>query len=83
MTADRQLVDRLIDCLSEAQLASLARFLEAFVDPVAMALLKAPLDDEPESDEERLAAEEAREWFRQNRESAISNDEMMRRFGVE
>lgn len=83
MTADRQLVDRLIDCLSEAQLASLARFLEAFVDPVAMALLKAPLDDEPESDEERLAAEEAREWFRQNREAAISNDEMMRRFGVE
>ena len=61
----------------------MARLLEAFVDPVAMALLKAPLDDEPESDEERLAVDEARTWFKRNREGAISHDEMMRRFGVE
>ncbi len=82
MTANRQLIDRMIDRLSEAQLASLAQFLGAFMDPVAMALLNAPFDDEPESEEERLEAAEAKEWFKQNGEKAILHDEMMRRFRV-
>jgi hypothetical protein len=45
-------------------LASAERFLHylrATTDPVLRALLEAPPDDEPETDEERRAVQEARE----------------------
>jgi hypothetical protein len=53
------------------------------IDPVNVALQNAPLDDEPESDEERLAVAEAEEWLRQNGNQGIPHEEAMRRLGLE
>ncbi|MCX6020514.1 MAG: hypothetical protein NTZ05_02065 [Chloroflexi bacterium] len=50
---------QIIDELRESELAAAARFLEAVRaaagDPVLLALLTAPVDDEPETPEERAA----------------------------
>jgi hypothetical protein len=60
----RDTLHRLVDELPESELAVAERFLNylrATADPVLRALLEAPLDDEPETDEERRAVHEARE----------------------
>jgi hypothetical protein len=52
----RETLHRLIEDLSDADLAVAARILQALrvtADPVLRALLEAPIDDEPESVEER------------------------------
>jgi hypothetical protein len=60
----RDTLHRLVDELPESELAAAERFLHylcATADPVLRALLDAPLDDEPETENERQAAQEARE----------------------
>ena len=60
----RDTLHRLVDALPESELAVAERFLNylrATADPVLRALLEAPLDDEPETEEERRAMQEARE----------------------
>ena len=60
----RETLHQLIDELPESELATAERFLHylrATADPVLRALLEAPLDDEPETDDERQAVHEARE----------------------
>jgi hypothetical protein len=60
----RDSLHRLIDKLPASELAAAERFLHylrAMADPVLKALLEAPPDDEPETDEERRAVHEARE----------------------
>jgi hypothetical protein len=60
----RGTLHRLIDELPESELATAEtylHYLRATADPVLRALLEAPLDDEPETDEERHAVQEARE----------------------
>jgi len=37
------------------------------LDPVARAIANAPVDDEPESEQERQAVAEADEWLQHNR----------------
>jgi hypothetical protein len=53
------------------------------IDPVNVALLNAPLDDEPETEDERQAVAEAEEWLRQNGNKGIPHEEAMRRLGLE
>jgi hypothetical protein len=60
----RDTLHRLIDELPESELMAAERFLcylRATTDPVLRALLEAPLDDEPETEGERRAVQEARE----------------------
>jgi hypothetical protein len=60
----RDSLHRLIDELPESELPAAERFLNylhATADPVLKALFEAPLDDEPETEEERRAVKEARE----------------------
>ena len=60
----RDSLHRLIDELPESELAAAERFLHylrAAADPVLRTLLEAPLDDEPETEEERQAVQEGRE----------------------
>ena len=73
----------LIDRLAETQLSALVGLLETIVDPVATALRNAPIDDELESEEERHAVAEAREWLRQNGGKGIPHEEAMRRLELE
>ena len=55
---------RLVDSLPESEVQAARRFLEYLRDsrdPVLTALLSAPDDDEPETDEERASVSKARQ----------------------
>ncbi|MEP6962163.1 MAG: hypothetical protein ABI995_08795 [Acidobacteriota bacterium] len=83
MSDTRQRVHELIDLLPETQLSGLVQFLETIVDPVTTALRNAPLDDEPEMDEEKTAVSKARTWLHDNGGKGIPHAEAMRRLGLE
>jgi hypothetical protein len=60
----RDTLHQLIDELPASELTATERFLHYLrvtADPVLRALLEAPLDAEPETEEERRAVQEARE----------------------
>jgi hypothetical protein len=80
----RQHVHELIDRLPPVQLSALAGLLEAMVepDPVAEGLRTAPLDDEPESEAEKQAVQEARDWLRQNGGKGIPHEEVLAELGL-
>lgn len=82
MTDTRQHAHQLIDRMPETQLSGLVQFLETIVDPVTAALRSAPLDDEPETDEEKAAVSEARLWLQNNGGKGIPHNEAMRRLGL-
>lgn len=63
MSEDRQHAHELIDSLPEAQLSALVGLLETIVDPVNAALRNAPVDDEPETEQDEDAAAEVREGY--------------------
>jgi len=83
MSDTRQHAHQLIDRLPETQLSALVGLLETIVDPVAAALRDAPVDDEPETEEEKQAVAEARDWLKRNGGEGIPHDEAMRRLGLE
>jgi hypothetical protein len=83
MNDTRQHAHQLIDRMPETQLSGLVQFLEAIVDPVTAALRNAPLDDEPETGEEKAAMAEARQWLQNNGGKGIPHAEAMRRLGLE
>ena len=83
MTAPRQQAHELIARMPETQLSALVGLMETIVDPVATALRNAPLDDEPETEEEKQAVAEARVWLQRNGGKGIPHEEAMRRLGLE
>lgn len=62
----RDAVHALVDQLPPAQLAALEGLLETILDPLSRKLALAPLDDEPFTEEDRLAVAEADEWRKHN-----------------
>lgn len=83
LTGTRELAHQLIDRLPETQLTGLVQVLESIIDPVTTAPHKAPIDDEPEGEAERIAAAEARDWLRKNGGKCIPHAEAMRGLGLE
>ena len=80
---EKQHAHELIERLSEPDLATVVRFLEfMLLDPVARALVTAPADDEPatEQDRERLRAGQA--WFSQRGGKGIHMEDVLAEFGV-
>ena len=73
----------MIDRLPEMQLPALAGLLETIVDPAASTLRKAPVDDEPETEDEKQALTEVRDWLARRGGKAIPHEEAMRRLGLE
>lgn len=74
---------RLVDELPKSELHSAKRFLEYLRnmgDPVLQALMEAPYDDEPETDEERAAVAEAQEDFKAGR--VVSHQELKHELGL-
>ena len=74
---------RLVDELPENESHAAKRFLEYLRnmgDPVLRAMLEAPEDDEPETEEERAAVAEAQEDFKAGR--VVSHQELKREFGL-
>jgi hypothetical protein len=79
--ATRDTLHHLVDALPDAEVDAAERYLAALQsDPMLRALLTAPTDDEPETDEERAAVAEAEEDVRQGR--VVSMEEIKREFGV-
>ena len=83
MNDPREHAHQLIDRMPETQLSALVGLLETILDPVAAALRNAPIDDEPESEDERQAAAEARDWLARNGGKGIPHADAMRRLGIE
>jgi hypothetical protein len=82
MSDNRQHAHQLIDRLPEWQLSALVGLLETIVDPVAVALADAPVDDEEETDEERAAPAQARHSLQRNGGKGVPHAEAMRRLGL-
>jgi hypothetical protein len=83
MIDPREQAHQLIDRLPETQLSALVGLLESIVDPVATALCNAPLDDEPETEEEKQEVAEARDWLARRGGKGIPHAEAMRKLGLE
>ena len=80
---DREHAHELIERLPEPQISALVGLLETIVDPVAVALRSAPIDDEPETEEEKRSVADARDWLAKRGGKGIPHEEAMRRLGLE
>ena len=56
---DRQDLHTLVDHIPAGDVPSARKILRALMDPVELSLLSAPVDDEPETEDERTAVEHA------------------------
>ena len=56
----REELHKIVDHIPDADVATARKFLRSLVDPVELSLWSAPVDDEPESEQEREAVERAR-----------------------
>ena len=82
-TVVKQKAYELIDRLDSSQLPAVVSLLQfMLLDPLSRKLASAPLDDEPESDEERQAVQEAKDWLEKNGGKGIPHDEVLREFGL-
>ena len=81
-SVSREELHELVDHIREPYVASARDYLRSLVDPLELALLNAPADDEPMTEHER-AAWDADERRRQRGESPIPHDEVLRELGIE
>lgn len=82
-TEAREKLHGLIESLPSEDVPTALRILEALnssSDPVPLALRDVPIDDEPETEEERAAVAEARREIEEGK--GIPHDEVMRRLGL-
>ena len=80
MAIDRQQAHQLIDRLDPGQLAAVTHLLEAMVDPVALSIANAPVEDEKITPETAAALDRARASI--ERGEGIPHNEMLREFGL-
>jgi hypothetical protein len=64
---DRQHAHQMLDQLGPGQYEAVVRLLEVLTDPETATIRNAPIDDEPESEEEARAVAASKEWFRNHR----------------
>jgi hypothetical protein len=64
------------------QFSAVVGLLEAMLDPVFRAIANAPLDDEPETDQERQTVAQSKAWFERYGGQGISHEEMLTDFGL-
>ena len=88
LTQERQQTHALLERLSAEKLRVVRSLLEVIVDDEeelteGVMLSKAPLDDEPETDTERLAVAQARTSLEKTGGKGIPHGEAMRRLGLE
>ena len=82
MVDEKQHAHELVDQLPSYQLSAVVGLLEAILDPVSRKLAAAPIDDKPETEEERRAVERSKEWLRQRGGKGIPHAEILRDFGL-
>lgn len=72
----------LIDQLPPSQLSAVVGLLKAMLDPVSRAIANAPVDDEPETEQERKAVAESKAWFERRGGKGIPQEEVLADFGL-
>ncbi|HTB94010.1 MAG TPA: hypothetical protein VK728_14350 [Candidatus Sulfotelmatobacter sp.] len=72
----------LIERLGPKQVSAVVGLLEALLDPVSRAIANAPVDEEPESEQERRDVAESKAWFERRGGQGISNEEVLAEFGA-
>ena len=82
MVEEKEHAHELIDQLPSQQLSAVVGLLEAMLDPVSRKLAAAPIDDEPETEEEHRAVEQSKEWLRQRGGKGIPHEEVLQDFGL-
>ena len=84
MSTAKDELHELINALPDSELPAVKKYLQAVnedvIDPVLRAIRNAPYDDEPETPEEAVAVEEAREAMK--RGDFVSDDELRRELGL-
>jgi hypothetical protein len=76
--ADRQELHALVDHIPVGDLPAARKILRALADPVWQSILSAPLDDEPETEEELADVEKALS----NPASDVTMEEVLREYGL-
>lgn len=76
----RHHVHALVDQLPPVQLAAVETLLQSMLDPLAQKLAAAAIDDEPFTDEDRRAIDEADQWSKRN--PPIPMEEVLADFGL-
>jgi hypothetical protein len=56
--------------------------LKSLLDPVSRAIANAPVDDEPETEDERKAVARSKAWFKQRGGQGIPQEEVLADFGL-
>ena len=82
MEANKQHAHQLIDQLDSTQVPAAIGMLETLLDPVARAIANAPVDDEPETEEERKAVVKSKAWFKERDGQGFSHEEVLAEFGL-
>lgn len=70
----REQLHHLIDAIPDDRLGPVREAAEKAVPPAVLAALRAPIDDEPETEEERAAVAEAQEAYQ--RGEIVGHDEI-------
>ncbi len=76
----KQHAHEMLDRLDAAQFDAVVRLLLVMTDPVARAIANAPIEDEPISEEEIKALDEAREWLKHN--EPIPHEQVLAELGI-
>ena len=66
MNSQRDHAQQLLTHLAPDQVAAVVHLMEVMLNPLSRKLALAPLDDEPFTEEDRLAVAEADEWRKHN-----------------
>jgi hypothetical protein len=82
MAADKQHAHELIEQLAPSQVPAAIGMLERLLDPVARAVANAPIDDEPETEDERQAVAKSKAWFKQRGGQGIPQEEVLTDLGL-
>jgi hypothetical protein len=82
MAADKQRAHELNDRLAPSRVPAAIGMLQSLLDPVSRAIANAPIDDEPESEEERQSVANSKAWFEQRGGQGIPHGEVLAESGL-
>jgi len=71
----------LIERLAPNQLSAVVELLQTMLDPVSRAIANAPVDDEPETEQENQAVAQSKAWFDQRGGQGIPQEDVLTDFG--
>jgi hypothetical protein len=80
-TREKRQAHELIERLAPSQVSAVVGLLEAMLDPVSRAIANAPVDDEPETEQERQAVRESKAWFERGCNQGVPQEEVLADFG--